>query len=116
MSQSNHLAWSVETIGLGVAVIATGHSSVSLQRHRRLDVLPDREATSVAAWLQRSPSIEIISRDRSDIYATAARLGAPQAIQVTDKWHLLKNLGEAAHALSFPSSDGLSKATDEGAC
>jgi transposase len=60
-----------------------------LERHRRLDVLPDREATSVAAWLKRYPSIEIISRDRSDTYATAARLGAPQAIQVTDKWHLL---------------------------
>jgi transposase len=66
-----------------------------LERHRRLDVLPDREGTSVAAWLKQYPSIEIISRDRSDTYATAARLGAPQAIQVTDKWHLLKNLGEA---------------------
>ena len=66
-----------------------------LERHRRLDVLPDREVASVAAWLRRYPSIEIISRDRSDTYATAARLGAPQALQVTDKWHLLKNLGEA---------------------
>ncbi len=66
-----------------------------LERHRRLDVLPDREVTAVASWLQRYPSIEIISRDRSDTYATAARLGAPQATQVTDKWHLLKNLGEA---------------------
>jgi len=55
----------------------------------------------VAAWLKQDPSIEIISRDRSDTYATAARLGAPQAIQVTDKWHLRNNLGEAAHALSF---------------
>lgn len=60
-----------------------------LERHRRLDVLPDRDATSVAAWLKRHPSIEIMSRDRSDTYATAARLGAPQAIQVTDRWHLL---------------------------
>lgn len=66
-----------------------------LERHRRLEVLPDREVTSVAAWLKRYPSIEIISRDRSETYATAARLGAPQATQVTDKWHLLKNLGEA---------------------
>lgn len=66
-----------------------------LERHRRLDVLPDREVASVAAWLGRYPSIEIISRDRSDTYATAARLGAPQALQVTDRWHLLKNLGEA---------------------
>ncbi len=66
-----------------------------LERHRRLDVLPDREVASVAAWLKQYPSIEIISRDRSDTYATAARLGAPQALQVSDKWHLLKNLGDA---------------------
>lgn len=70
-----------------------------LERHRRLDVLPDRDAISVSAWLKRYPSIEIISRDRSDIYAQAARLGAPQAIQVTDKWHLLKNLSEALQRL-----------------
>jgi transposase len=50
---------------------------------------------SVAAWLKQYPSIEIICRDRSDTYATAARLGAPQALQVTDRWHLLKNLSEA---------------------
>ena len=66
-----------------------------LERHRRLDVLPDRDAASVAAWLERYPSIEIISRDRSDTYATAAKKGAPQAIQITDRWHLLKNLSEA---------------------
>ncbi len=73
-----------------------------LERHRRLDVLPDRDVASVAAWLKRYPSIEIISRDRSDTYATAARLGAPQAIQVTDKWHLLKNLGEALQRCLSP--------------
>ncbi len=73
-----------------------------LERHRRLDVLADREAASVAAWLKRYPSIEIISRDRSDTYATAAKLGAPQASQVTDKWHLLKNLGEALQRCLSP--------------
>ncbi len=41
-----------------------------LERHRRLDVLPDRNAASAAAWLRQYPSIEIISRDRSDTYAT----------------------------------------------
>src|SRR5581483_10823356 len=61
-----------------------------LERHRRLDVLPDREVASVAAWLRRYPSSEIISRDRSDTSATAARPGAPQALQVTDKRNLLK--------------------------
>lgn len=76
-----------------------GHQSLphhrDLERHRRLDLLPDRDAAQVATWLKRYPLIEIISRDRSDTYATAAKKGTPQAIQVTDKWHLLKNLGEA---------------------
>lgn len=73
-----------------------------LERHRRLDVLPDRNAASVAAWLKRYPSIEIICWDRSDTYATAAKLGASQAIQVTDRWHLLKNLGEALQRCLSP--------------
>jgi len=70
-----------------------------LERHKVIDLLPDRTVTSVANWLKHSPSVEIISRDRGDIYAQGARLGAPQAIQVADKWHLLKNLGEALERL-----------------
>ncbi len=73
-----------------------------LERHRRLDVLPDRDAASVAAWLKRYPSIEVISRDRSETYATAARLGAPQALQVTDKWHLLEISARRCSAVSPP--------------
>lgn len=70
-----------------------------LERHHVIDLLPDRNASSVANWLKRYPSIEVISRDRSDIYAQGARLGAPQAVQVADKWHLLKNLGEVVQRL-----------------
>jgi transposase len=57
-----------------------------LERHRRLDLLPDRDATSAAAWLARYPSIEMVSRDRGGEYAEAARLGAPQAVQVVDRF------------------------------
>ena len=70
-----------------------------LEQHRPLDLLPSREAAEVTAWLKRYPSIEVISRDRSGGYAEAARLGAPQAIQVADKWHLHKNLREALEVL-----------------
>ncbi len=45
------------------------------------------------------PSIEIVSRDRVVGYANAAREGAPQAEQIADRWHLLKNLGESLEAL-----------------
>lgn len=55
-----------------------------LEQHRPLDLLPSRKAAEVIAWLKRYPSIEMISRDRSGGYAEAARLGAPQAIQIAD--------------------------------
>lgn len=68
---------------------------VDLERHCPIDLLPDRQAGTVTQWLKRHPSIEIIARDRSQEYAQAATRGAPQAIQVADRWHLLKNLGDA---------------------
>jgi transposase len=68
---------------------------VDLEHHQVVDVLPDREADTLTTWLQVHPGIEIICRDRASDYAKAATAGAPQAIQIADRWHLLKNLGEA---------------------
>ncbi len=56
--------------------------------------MPDREVDTVAAWLGQHPTIELVSRDRSREFARAIAQGAPQAIQVLDRWHLLKNLTE----------------------
>jgi hypothetical protein len=67
---------------------------VDLQRHEVIDLLEDREAGSVSAWLKRHPEIRVIARDRSGAYAEAAAKGAPQAVQVADRWHLLKNATE----------------------
>lgn len=72
---------------------------VNLETHRLIDVLPDRTVETVAAWLAAHPDIEVISRDRASDYATAATLGAPQARQVCDRWHLLRNLSE--HVTTF---------------
>ncbi len=68
---------------------------VDLERHEVIDLLEDREAKSVTAWLKRHPQIRVIARDRSGAYAEAAATGAPQAVQVADRWHLMHNLAAA---------------------
>jgi hypothetical protein len=63
-----------------------------LERGLPIDLLPDRTVETVSAWLKKHPSIDTISRDGSSEYASAIKKGAPQAREVSDRWHLVKNL------------------------
>lgn len=67
---------------------------VDLERRKIIDVLANRESATVAAWLQAHPEVAIVSRDRGKDFAKAATLGAPQAQQVVDRFHLVRNLAE----------------------
>lgn len=72
---------------------------VDLETNDVIDLLPDRDAATVRAWLETHPGIELVSRDRSSSYSQAATEAAPAAQQVADRWHLLKNVREAVERL-----------------
>ena len=72
---------------------------VNLETHHIVDVLPDRQAATAAAWMKPRPDIMVVSRDRGGEYAKAAAMAAPQATDVADRFHIVKNLAEALQLL-----------------
>jgi transposase len=72
---------------------------VNLESHRVVDLLPDRQTETAARWMRQQPDLAVVSRDRGGEYASAAREGAPQAIQCADRFHVIKNLTEAMQVL-----------------
>ena len=69
---------------------------VDIETRSSIDLLPDREASSLAAWLAGRPGVEVVCRGRAPVFAEGAAAGAPQAVQVADRCHLWRNLSEAA--------------------
>jgi transposase len=80
-----------------------------------IDLLPDRSVETVSAWLLKHPSIDIVSRDGSSEYASAIKKGAPQARQVSDRWHLVKNLAACVSVQLTQSLTQLRRAEQAGA-
>lgn len=86
---------------------------VDLERHEPIDLLPDREAETLADWLRANPGIEVIARDRYRPYIEGASAGAPGAVQVADRFHVLKNLYDAVEKAVERNRHALHKPDDE---
>jgi len=67
---------------------------VDLEKRKPIELIEGRDAEALSSCLKHYPNVEIISRDRSGEYALGVSQAAPEAIEVADRWHLLKNLRE----------------------
>lgn len=91
-----------------------GTIMVDLETHRIIDIIPSRESSDVKRWLETFPNLKIVSRDGSSTYAAAIKGAHPHALQISDRFHLIKGLSEAVTRFiirKFPSRLEISAVT-----
>ncbi len=106
---------SVHKVGIDEWAWKKGHRYgtilVDLEKRRVVQLLADRSVETSQAWLRKHPEIDLVSRDRGKIFREAATLGAPQAKQAVDRFHLQKNFAEALEKFFRKQERALKKAT-----
>lgn len=89
---------------------ASGTIMVDLERHEAVDLVRGHSTELIARWLRRHPNLEVVARDRSNVCREGIDAGAPEAKQVADRWHLLKNLTQVVEDFLLTKRPELKKA------
>ena len=94
---------------------AYGTILVDLERHKVVDLLPECSQESLSAWPERLPGVEVATRDRSRIYREGIAKGAPDAVLLADRWHLLRSFALGLEELLLRKRPALERAAKPGA-
>lgn len=86
---------------------------IDLERRKAIDLIPSREAGDVARWLKQYPQVEVVSRDRSPIYAAAVSLALPKADQIADRFHIVKNIYEVLEKILHRERKTIAQVSEE---